>query len=117
MSFMSVRCGRLQMIPPLGGGEKEPESLISAMQQILGIFLQTNKLQFLNSAVRKANPKPESTDALGLPSITIRQIHRWHAGLIARIAAEKCNKRVPAALASQTGCITGLLQYQTVPAV
>jgi hypothetical protein len=43
---MSMRCGRLQMIPPLGGGggEKEPESLVFAMQQLLWISGKADKL-------------------------------------------------------------------------
>ncbi len=66
---MSMRCGRLQMIPPLGGGgEKEPESLFFAMQQLLWISGKADKLQFLNLLVRKTN----HLRILGLVSAPLR---------------------------------------------
>jgi hypothetical protein len=51
---VSMRCGRLQMIPPLGGGERAGITRF-AMQQLLKISVGGDKLQFLNQWVRKAN--------------------------------------------------------------
>ena len=72
---MSMRCGRLQMILPLGGGGEKAGITRFCNAAIIVDFRRTDKLQFLNLLVRKAN---------------LSILHGFAIGLLRAATQQKC---------------------------